>query len=243
MFIAKRFCAQKINLSNINGIDFLGVDFNIVSFYIRVILVYCPPQLTKNFDTINSLTSTLAEKCTVDFPIIILGDFNFPGIYWPNISENNINCTTKNILLDFITQLKLKQHINFPTRNNNILDIILTDNKYNLITSVKNCPPFSISDHNSIEFSLNITKPKTLKIPYLNFEKADYQSMNLYFYSIPWNLFFAQNTDIDSLYTILNDIITEAIKLFVPLTYPKKSYLTQLYQKIRNLQTSTMEKL
>ena len=43
--------------------------------------------------------------------------------------------------------------VNFPTRMNNLLDVVLTDDRKCLL-SVSLCPPLGQSDHNGVLFEL-----------------------------------------------------------------------------------------
>jgi len=52
-----------------------------------------------------------------------MGDFNYPGIYWSTLKADD----TGNKFLKLVLDCYLEQHVHKPTRNNNILDLILTN--------------------------------------------------------------------------------------------------------------------
>ena len=75
---------------------------------------------------------------TISFPLILLGDFNMPGIDWEHYNTPVIN--KKEILfLEYIQSLGLTQKINQPTRGQNILIYYCSDE--NLISDIEINPP------------------------------------------------------------------------------------------------------
>ena len=91
----------------------------------------------------------------------IAGDFNLPDINWKDliVSKNQYNSQMNQIFLDTFLDLGLEQVVESATRNNNILDIFLT-NQPNLITSCSNS--YSLSDHEVVEITSRI-KPSRKK--------------------------------------------------------------------------------
>ena len=91
------------------------------------------------------------------------GDFNLPDIDWQTNSirgnqyPKEINETATNM----INECGLFQLINFPTRQNNCLDILLTNNK-SLLTSLIDIP--GISDHTRIPLADTLCHPFRQKI-------------------------------------------------------------------------------
>ena len=72
------------------------------------------------------------ESCFPNCGFIILGDFN-------KLNTSRLR-----------TGYDLKQLVNFPTRGNNTLDIVLT-NLNAFFDQPTKCAPFGLSDHMSIE--------------------------------------------------------------------------------------------
>ena len=90
-------------------------------------------------------------------PIIILaGDFNFPGIHWidggSQLQPNPAYGHEINLLfLDIIDDYSLEQFVIFPTRDNNILDLVFSSQP--MISQISVVP--GMSDHEAILFSVN----------------------------------------------------------------------------------------
>ena len=81
----------------------------------------------------------------------------------------------------------LLQHIYFPTHiHGNILDLIITREE-SILTNNYNCSTI-LSDHYTITFSINITKPKvpTKTIQYRNISKID---INTFSQDLSLNMF------------------------------------------------------
>ena len=61
--------------------------------------------------------------------IIIAGDINLPGIDWQELSvKSDEHTKSATAMLSFMTENLLSQYVDVPTRNNNILDLFLTNN-------------------------------------------------------------------------------------------------------------------
>ena len=95
--------------------------------------------------------------------IILAGDFNFPDIKWKKekhqaeADKNNLSYQATEFL-NLIERYSLEQYVEAPTRKNNVLDLIFTNNE-NLINSTFVYKSI-ISDHKIIE----CTSTRILKI-------------------------------------------------------------------------------
>ena len=122
-------------------------------------------------NTIRDIDSPLTE-------IVIMGDFNFPGVLWDTaINGNDVNISGL-VGRDY---LYLDQMITEPTRELNILDLLFCNQS--IIESIK-IQETVISDHNIIHVNTNLkifakhsTKdinPPGSVFEQLNFFKADW---------------------------------------------------------------------
>ena len=111
---------------------------HILSLNLAVIAVYRPPECNEEkfkeaLLMIQSFLDSLEEPDT-----IIMGDFNMPSINWATDeikaagrSSDEINSAKH--LLTFMEEHFLQQYVDKPTRNDNILDLILTNNLLSMI--------------------------------------------------------------------------------------------------------------
>ena len=97
------------------------------------------------------------------------GDFNFPALNWSTNTISGGCLDTKEqalALLEFISDHCLIQHIDVPTRGNNILDLILTNNE-EIIHSIT-VTDTALSDHKLIIAKSNIYSKQSMEIPLKN---------------------------------------------------------------------------
>lgn len=102
------------------------------------------------------------KKIPKDSTIWILGDFNMPDIDW---TKENIksSCKFRGIYDDFLenlTNFSLEQVVKLPTREDNILDLFLT-NQPGKVHATKTLPSLGSSDHDIVfhEISIQTGRP------------------------------------------------------------------------------------
>ena len=113
-------------------------------------------------------------------PLIhVLGDFSFRDIVWPDRlskSGSSLSQTEGQILIDIMNDHGLEQLVNFPTRERNTLDLILTSlpGQFADIHS-----PDKLSDHDIVSGTLKIAIPpiKKPRRKVYRYQKGDYESM------------------------------------------------------------------
>jgi len=105
--------------------------------------------LAENF--VDLLIECLILHATVLQTNIMTGDLNCPMIGWQNAT-----CPADRIsrqLLDFTVDAGVYQFVDFATRANNILDVLLTDDE-EIITTVAADVPIGQSDHLMVTFHI-----------------------------------------------------------------------------------------
>ena len=105
---------------------------------------------------LNHLIINIDNLCN-RFPrhmIILTGDFNLPMIDWsiPKLKSNDK--ITVDILECFLHNA-FKQIVNKPTRNNNILDLVLCRN-IDTLPKIQIIPPIIYSNHEFLQFNIYI---------------------------------------------------------------------------------------
>ena len=212
--------------SNLNPIQLYFNNFNNIEHItlvlystknIRLSCIYRPPST--DFNTHKSICKFLFALCDTISPTIIVGDFNLPLYNWNDNTFPNYPstyCEFENSLC----QNSLIQLITFPTRNNNLLDLLLTNNPM-IISKINECPPFGfgkyISDH--ISFSFSLPFQANLKINQkvgLNFRNSNLYSIHKSLSSIDWNLLLSNSTDINNMFNIFYNTLYNIINDNVP---------------------------
>ena len=131
--------------------------------------IYRPPACKKELfnqtiESVRNIIKNIEEYDQAAPSILIFGDFNFPDISWKhgsgsfrssnqssNVGEERSQAQT---LLNFSEEFFLDQIIKSPTRNNNILDLIFT-NDHQIINDYSIICNNQLSDHYIIKFGLN----------------------------------------------------------------------------------------
>ena len=92
-----------------------------------------------------------------------MGDFNHGHIQWKSLESTG---GEDQQFIFFIEDSTLTRHLIEPTRGDNVLDIVLSSPK-ELVDNVKIHEPLGNSDHNQINFDINVNQKVKLK----NFHK------------------------------------------------------------------------
>lgn len=176
-------------VSHSDGIcELLGIllkDINTLLF-----TVYRPPNSDEqSFKLVmDKVLVTINTHSNLNPEVIMVGDFNFPQINW-NTREvqggTRQSGTQAKCLLDLMMECNLTQHIQEPTRINNILDLVLTKNpegihSYNIEDTI-------LSDHKLI--TVYVYSQQLAHVPTRNQEQIPQGLHRLNFHNadIDWN--------------------------------------------------------
>lgn len=114
------------------------------------------------------------------YNILLAGDFNQPNIDWVNttvVSNHSASKDTAESLLQTVTGFGLSQYVRQPTRRDNILDLVFTNND-SLVQDIR--VKHGISDHDIVITDLDL-KAKWKRIPRQRFfvrKKANIEMIN-----------------------------------------------------------------
>ena len=143
---------------------------------ILMAVFYRPPS--SDYLYLKEFTKFLDQDSKAKFDqLLIVGDFNLPNVDWATVTASTdsqmYTLFTKAIKDHFLWQL-----IDFPTRNENLLDLLLT-NIPDKISNIKGFQDFLNLDHQLIEFSmdLRIKRQSHIKRRLYNFKKADWNGL------------------------------------------------------------------
>ena len=164
----------------------------------------------------------LVEKSLNIPSILLMGDFNFPSIVWSDgyglLNPNpTYGSELNNVFLETMNDASLEQYVTEPTRQNNILDLVLSNN--NNIHNLNVVP--GISDHDAIQFQLSVTHKSAIhKPPHkvalyhrcdLTNIKRDLQDFANYFLQSD-----STSKSVDTMWSEFKDAIHECIDKHVP---------------------------
>ena len=154
-----------------NDVEHVCVKLTLDKIKVNTSVTYRPPgqNLEKDNEMYNVLSQNLRSGES-----IILGDFNLPHINWE--TQAGIEAESHR-MLEFLEDNFLSQLVKQPTRENNILDLIIVSND-SLISEVEVGEHLSSCDHRLLRATLNVstkvTENKTL-VP--NFNRANFENL------------------------------------------------------------------
>jgi len=196
----------------------------------RFFVVYRPPaNVSDSLNNMQLLIECLEQYSHGVQTVIIVGDFNIPKINWNVLSSSDSRPIGK-LFLDFVTTNSFLQFVNFPTRDNNTLDLILA-NDQQVVCSVSPNAPLGHSDHCSIDFKvcMRCVNFPTLNVicnsKMYNWYRADFESMDQYLDCVDWNSLICYNPEASSSWSAFLELVWSAIDLFVP---PKPNRISRL---------------
>lgn len=211
LFLAPYVHFTQIDLSS-SSHEIIAIDI-LAPIELRFISIYNPNHNSSLNPFLKLLSSLILSS---PFPCIIAGDFNLRHIDWPTKSTIP-NCTQCFSLIHFAATHGLSQLVDFPTRNNNVLDLIFCsapDTPY----SVHKLP--SISDHVNLLCSLTVppssTLPSSSPSNCFAFRKANYDLINIYLASLDWYSLLCVGDSIQNMYDRFVNALHSAISSFVP---------------------------
>ena len=141
---------------------------------------YRPPRSDQTYmDTVNQNLSTLCHKFS-NMPIWIGGDMNLPDIEWETeqLTTNQYTQSISYSFLDTLANTGLQQIVNFPTRNNNTLDVVLT-NRPSLAKQCVGMPGLSDHDIVFVETSSRALRHKPARRKILLWKHAKFDDIHL----------------------------------------------------------------
>jgi len=160
-------------------IDIIAVTILTDIGAVRYITVYRPPEFNKiRRDYMVLLVGCLEYLCDTCDIVVLVGDFNLPHVDWNLL--NSPDDDIQSAFLQFCVHYGLYQFVDVPTRDDHILDLVLSSD-HNIMSKLQVAETFSTSDHCKVEFSLilghdgNCTSPPAAV--YYDYERADYDSI------------------------------------------------------------------
>lgn len=175
-------------------------------------VVYNPPVTSGADEQI--LCKVIQDACSQFTHVVICGDFNYPSIDW-----RTDTCTgSGEQFLDVINDCFLTQHVEESTREDNILDLVLSSEE-EMIQDVEVCEPLANSDHNSVQFKVVVrgSSPSQDDSKVLrDFKKANWEEMKRTLNSIDWDNALTP-LDSDRQWCFFSDKLNDLVTKHVPI--------------------------
>ena len=228
-------CTELLNSTN-EVVEVLGIKVENINLII--VLIYKPPDATVEEFTEQILKiETILDNLANPVPdIIFLGDFNLPSLKWRMVNNNIIagnppgsNQPQVRELLRFCDKFSLSQQITEPTRNENTLDLIFTNND-ELIRDIT-ISDTTYSDHKLIEVQTNInngSRPKrNIKREGLfskfnfNNKRIDWEKINRDLTNIQWETVLSNKNPTQGIEKLTSEAYEVCLK-YVPLRKARK---------------------
>ena len=192
----------------------------------------------------DKLNGTLRKLCNANHShLLIMGDFNYPGIDWELLNARGGSGSRESIFLESIMNTYLHQHVMSPTRcrgkdNPSILDLILT-NEEQMINQLKYESPLGKSDHCTLTFNYKCYSELHTKVVNRRlYDHGNYTEFANDLRNIDWNEFFSGN-NIDETWKEFERLLNSLIDKHIPLkTYhqnSKKNYDFPLAKEVRDM--------
>jgi ribonucleases P/MRP protein subunit RPP40 len=185
----------------------------------RILLGVCYRSPTSN-DVNDSALIKMLDQAAKEV-VLIMGDFNYGNlINWKTFqghgkSDNFIECLENNYL---------NQFVEIPTRGNNILDLVLS-NEEQLIQKIEVGEHFSTSDHQVIRLELMVGNKKRVKeenVIYYDYFQANYEEIRKQVSSINWETVI-QGQSIEEDWNRFKEKLNEVIEKWIPKKVKKRS--------------------
>ena len=211
---------------------------------IIVASVYRPPHAPKeSFQSMMYFLEDFIQRETSENPelyqIMITGDLNFPSVCWEDLHIGTCTSDDKmsaEHLLNFMSKFLLSQYVNVPTRENNILDLFLS-NDPNLVQHVS-ADSTIMSDHDYINIfstdfipssnsSNNIQEENDqLNFKKLNFHKSDFDKITESLASVDWDT-MKRDTSLEDFPLQFNKKVFEICQKYTPVWENYKSFSSE----------------
>ena len=186
----------------------------------------CDAPLTSLYKLLSFLENCIDKTAESDcYTKVILGDFNFPEMWTYDSNDATFKSESEKSLMKFMEKYFLSQYVDVRTREQNILDLCLTNNDrlVHHVTSEKH----ELSDHNVIEILVPHTEfdiPGKHNLPpqkklhgfnALNLFKANYDNICTELGAINWDALWNDST-LEDFPKLLQNTVLEICKKHAP---------------------------
>ena len=189
---------------------------------------YCPPGLS--LESISYLNNSLLSIAAYRHSIVLCGDFNVPNIEWASVSQT-LDTSPADHWCSTVLDNSLFQHADCPTRDNNILDLVLSSG--DCVSSVNVFDNLPSTDHSAVKFHLSDSIPvqhSTQRFLY-NYKKANFSTFREVLFHVPWSCVTDCN-DIDYTWTLWKDLFFSTVEKCKPQIHWKRRKMKHWFNSI-----------
>ncbi|XP_058444278.1 uncharacterized protein LOC131425957 [Malaya genurostris] len=251
--IRRRLKAQLLQNASENNVEQVCVKISLNdSSSLFLCVVYLPPDRIRDLSLIDTHIQSIDEITSVHMrpsdEILIIGDFNFPGLKWIPASDGFLYVdplhssfhTGITNLLDRYSLNLLRQVNHVQNENGRILDLCFSSQSdcapriiaapFPLVKSVRHHPPL----HIVLESDGSSHDRYNSRIVSYNFKKADYNSIIVFLSNLTWSEIL-DNDDVNLATQPFSNVMTYAIDQYVPkrIIQPSKQAPWQTAELIR----------
>lgn len=168
--------SARVDFNSTSNIDLVAVECTLPSYAKWIFICGYRPPDNNNIQDFILFTGNLLSKCD---QVVVAGDFNFPHITWTD-SACSGSGYLENLFCDTLDNYFMSQVCLLPTRQNNILDLVITTEPdlVNIHEFVN--PRLNMStDHRIICFNVRIpfNKLPELKRKVYDYTKTDFSGL------------------------------------------------------------------
>ena len=220
-FIARELNIIEVDLeSSFSSLELLCFDVVISGSKLRFFVVYRPPY----YDETANEYVTLLVKCLTQYAArhhvnIVVGDLNCPRINWTG--NSSATDYVSNSIFSWAVNGGFTQCVNFATRGQNVLDLVLVDDDQ-IVNHISASPPVGLSDHCVVDFMLTVKHkcPPVTDCPtdvtqYYKWHSTDFVAFAQYLDCINWYNVICCNPNVLSSWSVFLSIIWEAADVCV----------------------------
>ena len=276
-FISRALKCKHVVLNQNMASRLSDIDCDLICFKIIVklvsynfILLYLPPSSGLNkidsHSRIVTLNSIITELTNPRETNILAGDFNLPAIDWV---QNTFPADgIHDQFVDTVSTLGLHQLVINPTRISNtgtanILDLLFSSD-LSAIVITNYLPPFSTSDHDTVEFAMflpaqqeSLIDSDPINLVIYDWSSGNYDAITLALHAIDWHVLFGHYFEVNDIWLQFKNIIWPLIDQYIPKKtikhhhkYNPKKYPTSIkklltrkaaiWRKVKNDKTNTV---
>ena len=186
--------------------------------------VYRSPDSTPENDELLLKKIEQANEIAGDNRLLLLGDFNLPGIDWRDRDLKRGARRIERSMLDVVNDCFLYQHVKEDTRfmneQSSNLDLAFTKEERD-VRNIEIKPPLGGSDH-AIVIGDFVTqwKSRVVQKPRRLYHKGNYTKINEELELVDWGMKF-ENKTVQEVWDIFKDILNALIDKYIPMSTPK----------------------